>query len=418
MSREIEHVALVGYTLPDPLFAELLKSDPGMPVQTQRFAWAVARALMSAGIRVTAISAQPVTDYPNNPRIRFHAEHFQSDGVRGMVIPFVNLTGLKHITRFVSACRALRSCLRQPHLDAVLVHGVNSALLSAALSIGCRTGTPVVVIVTDAPSIRTRFDNQITWQLKQLDRRLIRALLSRVAGVVVLTRQLAEDFAPGLPMLLLEGISSVSHGVGAPHLQHETLASDDAVPRQPIVVYAGGVNREYGVLDLVEAAERSHRQWSLVVYGRGPDVAAVQAVAARSPKVHYGGMVDAMELKSVYARADLLVNPRPPGEDFVKYSFPSKLLEYLATGTPVMTTRLPTLPLDYAAHLTITEEGSAGLMASIDAYFEIPRATRRAQGLSARQFILETRGTRAQGIRLRRFLTEIADDSSRRHGTR
>lgn len=38
-------------------------------------------------------------------------------------------------------------------------------------------------------------------------------------------------------------------------------------------------------------------------------------------------------------KATLLVNLRPSNEEFTKYSFPSKNMEYMVLGTPTLTTR-------------------------------------------------------------------------------
>ena len=46
-------------------------------------------------------------------------------------------------------------------------------------------------------------------------------------------------------------------------------------------------------------------------------------------------------------RALLLVNPRPTNETFSKFSFPSKTMEYLLSGTAVVSTKLPGIPEEY-----------------------------------------------------------------------
>ena len=46
-------------------------------------------------------------------------------------------------------------------------------------------------------------------------------------------------------------------------------------------------------------------------------------------------------------KASLLVNPRPTQEEFTKYSFPSKNMEYMVSGTPIVTTKLPGMPAEY-----------------------------------------------------------------------
>jgi glycosyltransferase involved in cell wall biosynthesis len=42
-----------------------------------------------------------------------------------------------------------------------------------------------------------------------------------------------------------------------------------------------------------------------------------------------------------------MLNPRDPSWRGTPYSFPSKLLEYLTTGKPIISTRLPGIPAEY-----------------------------------------------------------------------
>ena len=42
--------------------------------------------------------------------------------------------------------------------------------------------------------------------------------------------------------------------------------------------------------------------------------------------------------------ADVAINPRPTDNEYAQNSFPSKLIEYLATGVPTLTTSLASIP--------------------------------------------------------------------------
>ena len=56
------------------------------------------------------------------------------------------------------------------------------------------------------------------------------------------------------------------------------------------------------------------------------------------------GCVTNDEIVRLQCEATLLVNPRPSDKEFCKYSFPSKTIEYMASGTPVLMTKLPGVP--------------------------------------------------------------------------
>lgn len=388
----------IGFALPGAEFDKVVASDAGMAVQTQRFGWSVVEALRAAGAEVDLISTAPVTDYPSNSKIGFRGREFEVAGTRGTTISFVNLTGLKHVTRFVTASVAVRRLSRRRRYDAILVHGVHSPFIWVAVRAARRLDIPAVVVLTDPPSLPTPFDGRASRQLKRLDRHVILTGLARVTGVVALTQDLAQDFAGGRPSLQFEGI--------ARPLDAPSVPSGGAT-RADVVVYAGALAAEYGVGRLVDAVGMSSGSWTLHLYGAGPLADVIHTAADASERIVFHGLVDSATLASAYARASLLVNPRPVDQTFVKYSFPSKLIEYLSTGRPVMTTRLPTIPADYAEHLVFVGDTAPELAKEIDAYFASDRP--RSTSLAGRDFILHTRGVPAQGARLRAFLGRLGE---------
>ncbi|MBT9257621.1 glycosyltransferase [Phycicoccus sp. MAQZ13P-2] len=401
-------VLFLGFALPEDEFAELVRTDAGMPTATQRFGWSVIESLMAAGLDVTALSAAPAADFPHNRRVVFRAGNFRTaDGVRGRLLPFLNITGLKHVTRYAAALGALSRSLRTECHSAILVHGVHSPFIWAAVRAGRRAGVPVVVIMTDPPSLRTRFDRAAAMLMKRVDKRLIESGLQRVEGVVSLTEALARDFAPGRPLLLMEGIARPLQdraSEASPHRKSGTRA---------VVLYAGGLKREYGVEALLQAVALSDDSWQLHLYGGGPMEQECRVAADKNPRVVFHGVVDFDSLSRGYADATVLVNPRPLQTDFVQYSFPSKLLEYMTTGTPVVTTHLPTIPSSYDPFVVYTEDDAASMAATLDSTLALAPGELRQLGSTARSFVTEACSPPAQGVRISSFLRTLSKASER-----
>jgi glycosyltransferase involved in cell wall biosynthesis len=391
-------ILFIGFALPDAEFARVVARDAGMPVQTQRFGWSVVEALKAAGADVALVSAAPVTDYPSNSQLVFRGRRFAANGTHGTTVPFLNITGIKHLTRFVSSSVAVRRLTRRAGVEGIVVHGVHSPFIWVAVRAARRRGVPAVVVLTDPPSFTTPYDGRVSEWLKRFDRHLILAGLARADGVVALTEDLAHDFAAGKPWLQFEGIA---RPLAQQPTSHESGSGAEAV------VYAGALEAEYGVRRLIEAVGASRGSWTLHVYGAGSMAEEVRTAAAEQERVVFHGLADTETLASAYGGAALLVNPRPIDQPFVRYSFPSKLLEYLSTGRPVMTTRLPTIPADYDAHLIYTGDTSREMADTVDAFFRSGRSD--AVSGEGRDFVLATRGVEAQGVRLREFLTRLAE---------
>jgi glycosyltransferase involved in cell wall biosynthesis len=119
-------------------------------------------------------------------------------------------------------------------------------------------------------------------------------------------------------------------------------------------------------------------------------------------------MIDQGEAARVMTNVDILINARDPIHEFTKYSFPSKTLEYMLSGTPTLTTRLPGIPGEYLPLLNwIDAPTPAGIAGAVDDLIASPREEVRTRAQMARQFVLERRSPEAQGARIMDFLHSL-----------
>ncbi|MFG1779345.1 glycosyltransferase family 4 protein [Micromonospora sp. NPDC049048] len=396
-------VVLLGFTVPDDLFAEVMARDTIMAVQTHTFAWGLVRSLRAAGCPVSLLSAAPVSNWPGNRQLRFRSGTFRQEGVDGRLLGFVNLLGLKHLTRFLSVWRTGRRMLRGGKADVLLVHGVHSPFLWFAALCGRRLGVRVVPVLTDPPSVDLPTDGWLVRRLRRLDRALVRAALARCSGAVTLTDALGEDFAPDLPRLVMEGIFNPADPAVAATGRPTATGTRE-------VVYAGGLSRAYGVDRLVEAFRAlPGTDLRLRVYGRGELDGWLRDQAAADPRVAPPELLPREALLPRLARAAVLVNPRPVDQDFVRWSFPSKLIEYLSAGVPVVTTALPGIPDEYRPWLLFAETDTAdGLREAVDRALRLGPAEHARIAHGGAAFVRETRGPSAQGRRMRDFLAGLS----------
>lgn len=390
-------VTILGFTIPYADLLEINRVDPAMATQTHRFAWSVVDALRAHDVQVDLLSAAPVSDYPRNTHRWFPLGRFEEAGVRGLQLPFVNLPVAKHLTRFLAAWIFGLGRLRRTRPDWVLVHGVHSPFVWFAVLVAPLVSTRVCVILTDPPGVVLPSDGRVRTALKGLDIGFSKAALTRVDRVVVLAEALAMEFAPSVPALVMEGLWSPDA---------ERAQADAAVPGEtPTIVYAGGLREEYGAKTLVEAMLGSpHLDARLEIYGSGPLEEWIADVASRDQRVRGPRLVKPHELPDIYARAAVLVQPRPVDQHFVRYSFPSKLIEYMASGTPTISTRLPSIPSEYVEHLIWSGDSVEELASTLRQVLTSDQEVRNSFGASAASFIRESRSAVPQGRRLVEFL--------------
>lgn len=405
VQTEPMRVGVLGFALSPTRYSEVAAADKGMPTQTQNFGVSLIQALRAGGAVPFMVSVAPAASFPNNSRLTFRARRYSHDGVSFLELPFINLTAAKHLTRFISAVALGLPTLRREGCEVLLIHGVHSPFLAAGLVLKQLLSVPCTVVLTDPPNVPHSLDTRVTLFLKRIDEFIIRALLSHFDAAVVLTDALGVDFVPKIPRFTMEGIAP---DLSEPHIepQEPTPPFFDRKVSRPEVVYAGGVSEQYGVRLLLDAERKSEGAFHLTVFGKGPLVQSVRAAEASGAQVTYGGVLSPPELQIAYQRADILVNPRPIHQDFVRYSFPSKLIEYMLSGKPVLTTRLPAIPMEYFRFLFSSNDTPEDIAMAIQMISSDPRAA-QTRALAGQAFLREEKSVRAQGDKLVKFLRRL-----------
>ena len=133
-----------------------------------------------------------------------------------------------------------------------------------------------------------------------------------------------------------------------------------------------------------------HKNIILHLVGSGDEVGYIEKVAKKEKQIQYHGIQPNDEVLVYQSNSDLLINPRPSEEEFTKYSFPSKNMEYMTSGTPLLTTKLVGMPEEYYEYVYLFDDESVeGMSKKIDEVLSLSEETRKKTGLKAREFILK-----------------------------
>jgi glycosyltransferase involved in cell wall biosynthesis len=159
------------------------------------------------------------------------------------------------------------------------------------------------------------------------------------------------------------------------------------------IVYAGGLYEKYGVKNLIEAFKIvKGDDLRLSLYGSGELEGFIKINEKEDSRIKYYGVVSSEDIFEIETNATLLVNPRPSNLDFSKYSFPSKILEYMASGTAVLTTKLLGMPKEYEEYLFLFNVESIDAFANTlkEVVFQ-PMNILIIKGQSSRDFVLRNK---------------------------
>lgn len=382
-----DNVLLLGFTVPYPIGQSLSHLDDQPAIQTFKFGWSLARAIKSGVGNVFLASTVPIQNYPRGKKLLFKGGKFAEGEIEGLMLGFVNVLVLKHITRLLSCLIRLPLVVRRRRINWIVLHGVHTPFLLFGV-LARMFGIRLLVMLTDPAGVVLPTDGAITRVLKRWDGMFIYWLVRRADGYMCLSPAMVDSFKISKPSICFPGILNSEF--------QQAVAEGGRSPREGFqrrtILYAGGLSAAYGVDALIDAVKTiDSPDVRLVLYGRGDQQERVTDLASRDNRFHYGGFVGDDELVPALLAADVLVNPRPSGKRFAVLSFPSKLIEYLATGTPILSTKIASIPSTLTPYFNFAEEECAegiraALLRLLGALAEAEEKATKARRVVAEEF--------------------------------
>lgn len=347
--------------------------------------------LAANGVKVNSYSTLPVTPQ-NSSRVFLRLKRStQENWVRQYPV-IINRSKIKHLTVML---QNLWKAMWAPR-DTVVVYDYLARSASLGAILGARlSGKRKVAIVTDLPR-----DQKVIGRdsIHSVDEKM----MARADAYIFLTRQMNDVVNPDhKPFIVLEGHSDRS----MEHAVHAVLTGE--APRK--VIYAGSLKTIYGIKTLCEAFAACCKPGEeLHIYGDGDYVPQLRKMQQGCPAIVYHGNVSNREVVAQELEATLLVNPRPAQGEYTNYSFPSKTLEYMVSGTPVLSAKLGGIPDEYDDYLYYFDDQSpTGLRDALRALLDKPPQELQERGRSAKEFALREKNNVVQAKKIADFLSGL-----------
>lgn len=347
----------------------------------------------------TLVTAPFVGSFPTRYRYPIVRgwEFSHRQGAADKSIGFLNLPVVKHFSRVRGVRRALRAWVRRtPGKKVVIAYSLNYTFMKClTLLKSLDDSIATCVIVPDLPEYMNTSKNVTALYrlLKGVEIRSIRRNFPAVDSLVLLTESMRERLPLGPSHIVMEGIAS-SAGKDAQGM----------VPRSPsrVILYAGTLNARYGILQLLEAfASINDPRMSLIICGEGDSKDDVRKAAAADARIRFLGRLSHCEVLALQSQATILINPRRNDEDFAKYSFPSKILEYMSVGRPVIAYELDGMPPEYRDYLVYVSGCEVSSLAeTIRRVCDLTDDELNAMGARSQSFVQLHKNPRVQARRI------------------
>ena len=270
----------------------------------------------------------------------------------------------------------------------LVVDPLRRNLLRAALKLRAKYHIPVVGVLTDNPYNLTNFSEK---QAKRIIKRT-----SKLDGFLSLTKQLLVNYnVDEKPNYIFEGIV-------------EDIRTYRKEPLGEYCAFAGSLYERYGVKNLVDAFDKVNAKINLVILGNGPLKNYIINKSQSDPRILYLSQMSKEKTYAIEQHAIANFNPRPLNPVIDEQSIPSKMLEYLASGQPTISTKHPRL-YDLFKNDVFWIEGNTvdDIVAAIKNFLETPESTRKKKALTAKTKVYTMFGSLPQGEGIAHFLTSF-----------
>ena len=329
---------------------ELLKTLPDASVAGNKMQLGFIKGLKEKGIDTTVLSVEPHGMWKMNKKPIFIKNRtLHDENLTIHTLGYINIPGFKQlmIEKKYEYCleRMLRS---NKYKDSVMVvYNTMSIFAKPVLKMANKYNLKAVAIIADLP-----IQEKKNWFRRYEDKMQIKAI-GKFSALIPLTELIAADFAPGIPYCVIEAGCNV---VDYPSEQEKLYLSKE----KKTIVFSGTLNSLSGIELLLNAMEYINDECiNLEIYGDGPLRNYVVSKTKVQRNTHYKGCVSNDKMIQIQMAADLLVCPRKKDSFMTKYSFPSKVLEYICSGTPVLANRLVGIPSEYDELINYPEDESA-----------------------------------------------------------
>ena len=346
-------------------------------------------------INLTAITLPHVYSYPRYNRSFFtRSESYTKGNVKFRSIGFCNVILLNRITSIFYLTLALINYFKSLSENKVyvVVNTPKFPLLMALFIAKMLTKKKVktTLIIPDIPSMITNTIEigKLKGAVVGIEDKWSIKLANRCDGFVLLTDAMKDFLRPNIQYIVMEGLID-----DAENEEIDTNETD-----VPIILYTGTLHHLYGIRTLLRAFQiMKKKDVELWICGSGDTEKEVKEAANTNANIKYYGLVSSDKARQLQRKATVLVNPRPNGEEYTKYSFPSKNMEYLLTGKIVVFNRLPGIPEDYSPYyFAPTGETAEALADTLDNVLNMTNNERVEFGKRSRAFIKENKNTRVQ----------------------
>ena len=364
------------------------------------------KGLEEAGVDTKVVSLPTVSTYPGGNLFAWGKRKEKLNfGKEITWLPCVNLLFVKQFCATIGTYLELFGwpIKNRKHKDKLIMnYSVYPPYSRPTQIMGKLFGVKTCCIVSDLPAYLYKMHEAkgiMTFLNDYYSKKMVK-LQTRFDSYVLLTEHMAKKMEiEKKPSIVIEGFSDAS-----------IFDITNNVPKneKKTVMYAGALSKSFNIDKLLDAFMQVDGDYQLWLFGYGDLIDYIRECEKKDARITYFGKVDRKTLLEHQKTAHLLISVKSPNEDHANYAFPSKILEYMTSGTTVASTKVGGIPKEYFHYIyPIKNESAEAIQEAIHTNLSFDEDILIKSGALSQKFALEEKNYLIQGQKIVEFLHKL-----------
>lgn len=356
-------ILYLGSIISDVEFTKTVKGSKILPSSApQSFEAAILKGLKrNPEVSLKLVSTESIAPYPRGNRFFLGNRIDNLDfGLSTYVASAINLPIIKQYGHSRSVCNYVKDWLymTEGKERCVLMYSIYATVAIPLKKLCDKNDCKIFSIIPDVPSEMMNYTKQTYWLKSVLGKQFKKLTLEiqdKFDGYIYITEHMRDHVAPRKPYTVMEVLidtNVVSDSIRFPKSKRKTI------------MYAGTLYKLYGIDVILKVFEKIRTDCDLVICGSGDCEDEIKEKAKHNSRIKFLGRLSREDVIYHEQIATLLLNIRNPQDTYTRFSFPSKMIEYMLSGTPMYTTKLPGIPDEYFDYVYCADNYSIESMAS------------------------------------------------------
>lgn len=340
----MKKILFIGGILPEQKIDEIIKnSKKNIDFAAHNFQKKVLMGLNENEIDYDVLSVPFISSFPKYYK-KIEIRNDKIDNIK--FCSYTNLPYYKIVSRYISLKKNLKQYLKTHNDFNVIIYSLHFPFIKNAKLLKKKNkDCKITLIVPDLQEYMSDSKNIIYRILKKIEIKKTNKYLQYIDNFVFLTEFMNDRLNKlNKPHCVVEGISE-----NITNMSNQSINKLDYMSSEyKYFAYTGTLAARYGIMHLVNAFLNTKQDnIKLIICGQGEMANEIKRISLENDKIIFKGLVSPKESKEIQMNAFALINPRMNNEEYTKYSFPSKIMEYISTGKPVICYRLDGFPSEY-----------------------------------------------------------------------